>query len=346
MLRLILLATALAGRPPVVSPGTSAPAPQADTSQAAWTWRQQTAPAPKDTVRLVIVGDIGKGKRPGPGEPPASPILDAAREQCKIMPCDGLVLLGDNRYPFGVGGKRDKEWLTDWAEAWTKGEPRIAPLYLVLGNHDWNPVIPQNTVARRELQWVRDTPDVEGDSHFWSVDLGPVRLVAWDTNPMVRARRWDRDLLDPASELRQLLDALSADAGEDWVVGLSHHPVKSAGKHGDAGSYHDLGARTWPGEGLCEAFRAALSDGPFRLWLAGHDHNLQLWPGERSASAVIGSGAKLSALEERGDLRWEEHGFAILDATADLLRVTVFNAAGTRLGAMRTKPGERWVVEP
>lgn len=334
-----LLPTALAGRPPVVA---DTAAPRDDISEAAWTWRTQAEPPPKDAVRLVIVGDIGTGKRPTPDEPPASPILDAARQQCSVAPCDGVVLLGDNRYPSGIGNERDKAWLTDWAAAWTDGEPRIAPLYLVLGNHDWTPLVPQRVVARRELAWARGTADVKGDSHFWTVDLGPVRLVAWDTNPMIRSRQWDRDLHDPTTPVRQMLDALSADAGEDWVVGLSHHPVRSVGRHGDAGSYRDLGMRMWPGKGLRDAFHDALMTGPYRLWLAGHDHNLQLWPDERSASAVLGSGAKLSRLNATGDLWWEEHGFAILDATADALRLTVFDASGTRLGGMHTDHDGVW----
>lgn len=108
-------------------------------------------------------------------------------------------------------------------------------------------------------------------AHFY-IDLPRLRLIAIDTNPLVRLTHLTRTLT--------WLSDLKNTAGERFVVVIMHHPVISVGK----GRCNPL---------IYAAFRHAL--GRVDLVLAGHDHSYM-----RRASFVVVNAAGKPKTQRNG----------------------------------------------
>ena len=314
------------------------------------------------SVRFFAVGDAGEPDRDHPGH-----INDAAQQVasrvgavCKAKGgCDFGVFLGDNIYRTGIGSldpnEKSQLHFRDFVAAYTSalGDGKF-PLFFVLGNHDWGPsfvgygAAPTTARADRELESVARCLNCRGAAHFYDVVAGPVHLFAWDTNYLVH----QCDELATNCELTgsEKLDG-PRHSKATWRLVLGHHPYFSNGEHGDAGTFREgSGFAVWPGKG----FRKLMDDhvlGVADLYLAGHDHNLQAYPDatihrgrvpgrNRTAVVVSGAGSKLTALREipthiaPSDYACDTHlGFALVEASAELLRVEFYDVPPAALAA-------------
>lgn len=328
----LTLALACAPRHPVP---VAEPLARDDRSETSWTWRvQEPIAADSERVKLVVVGDAGIPDREAEpwGLGGSAAVIAAARARCAGT-CDAVVVLGDNLYWNGVrrgqAGEVDREWLSAWVAAWTEPRVDIPPVprvIWILGNHDWGPIFPTLARARRELDWAETTPGVIGDSHYFTVDLGPVRLVAWDSDDLLRAwpLRRDREAcLHHPDATCAMLEATSRCRPGAWNVLAAHHPWVSSGSHGSAGAYD--GGLIWDGKGLASAFQAY---GPrFDATLAGHVHALELVPATdwRPLGVISGAGAKDPDALKPGALGIAAHGYGIVEASPESLRVTLYS---------------------
>lgn len=304
-----------------------------------WTFGvEQAVPVSGDSVVFAAVGDMGKANLP------QAVVAAGVRRACAGR-CDFVVLLGDNLYESGVAGEEDERALACMIASY--GTPRT---FSVLGNHDYDPVLPSVARARRELAWIRrDERDPEGvgahgDHHFYRVDAGPVRLVALDTNLMVRGA-FDEDAY---GRLARWLGPLHR-AEDEWLVVLGHHPYVSNGSHRSAGAFEDIGLSLWPGR----FFRHVMARhvmGRADLYLAGHDHNLQFIPDVDdgpTAQVVSGSGSKCdpppSSRDHDGGLEHFGYGFVIVEANRAQLSVGYHDAWGAPLWRVhRDRSGPGW----
>ena len=181
-------------------------------------------------------------------------------------PADYLLLLGDHFYPDGLE-EREAEAriamnlvapfcafldlsapLGARLEASCGVAPaarRPIPLLAVLGNHDWrapeSPDLQQDLVPRYLANW-----RLRKASTWVEETPAGVSLVLFDSTPG-RSR----------GEVDALRDALASARGP-WRVVVSHHPIDASGKS--------------------QAVREAIAEAgvPVHLWLAGHEHNLQI----------------------------------------------------------------------
>lgn len=319
------------------------------------TWRSQAGIFDQG-ARVVLLGDAGvragydaEGRvKPGPG-PEA--VAKAAKAACGDD-CDGVVFLGDNLYKSGVNDPADTAWLRAFAGEWVWAGPQ----YYVQGNHDWGTYprvfrvlkgkeyrAPNRDRAQRLFRDLRalgrEGLDLRGDSHFWAAGLGTARLVALDTNYLVRRCRATKktdDLGircagdgegDDRQPIGAMVAALTAPvAGGSVVVG--HHPWLSHGEHGAAGSYIDDDYRLWPGHALRAVFDAGVAPGR-GLYVSGHDHNSQVARIDADTLAVVvGAGGKTTGPGEETGPGGERHhlqiehevfchlGFAIVEVGA------------------------------
>ena len=124
-------------------------------------------------------------------------------------------------------------------------------------------------------------------------------------------------------------------AGKDWVFLAGHHPFRSNGKHGNAGSYDspEFGgipiANPIPaaaGAHVKSFFETHLC-GLAQVYFAGHDHSRQ-WIDEPSALCgtemiVTGAGASTTEIRDRGNEAFFEDaakpGFLYVDIKDDQL---------------------------
>jgi hypothetical protein len=236
-------------------------------------------------IRVVAFGDFGTG---GPLQMRTA---DAIRREHERRAFDLGLTLGDNVYPEGARSPEDPRWQQYWVRPYAG---LGIPFYATLGNHDWgNPDGPAAEVLRRDPASGWHLPATR-----YTYTAGAAQFFALDTNAMSRAQL---DWL--ATELERSRAA--------WKVVYGHHPVRSAGAHGDT-------------ESLVRDLLPVLA-GRADLYLAGHDHDMQhLGPEQGIHYIVAGSGgAAVRPVEEgpRSRFASSTNGFAVLEIDDRELRV-------------------------
>lgn len=303
-------------------------------------------PAP-DAVRFFAVGDPGLSDAAA-GRPRALAattlrVAQAVDAACEARGgCDFGVMLGDNVYEAGVAGPDQAAFFEELLRVYTNDWKR--PIAVVLGNHDWGPVTPSAARAQAELAEIARLGRahdgvVRGATHFFELAAGPVELFAWDTNLLARGCAPGFGGPPSCAEAGDATLRALAASSAPFRVWLGHHPYWSNGQHGDAGEQEEcfgpVCVGLWPGEALKQLFDRHVV-GQADLVLSGHDHSMQAFVDPRlgrSALVVSGAAAKESPLGRaerrrpaafaRGDVL----GFALVEAEADTLTVTVFAGA-------------------
>jgi predicted phosphodiesterase len=277
------------------------------------------APGPPREVRvsLFAVGDTGAED----GSQDLA-VAEAIAEEDRRAPADALVLLGDNFYPKGLRRKYLEERIArnvvrPWCRFVDLGAPRSGevedaceldredrrpgvPIYAVLGNHDYqtreSPELQRKAVPQYVANWRmphRRAQAVELD--------GGVSLVLFDSQELVVHDRG-------GDELAQ---ALARSRGP-WRILVGHHPPVWVKGIREERLYRERLARALDASGV-----------PVHLFLAGHEHNLEIvemdapWP---PLVVIAGSGSDRKDVETRETgLRFaqKELGFARVELVAE-----------------------------
>ena len=147
-------------------------------------------------------------------------------------------------------------------------------------------------------------------SSYYTFSAGPVQFFALDTQSVALSDK----------QLRWLDRELSRSQAR-WKVVYGHHPIFSGGNYRDR---PDLIAKLLP-----------LLRNRADAYIAGHDHNLQALRPEDGVHFYVagGGGAGLYDLRpyERSLFSSRTNGFAVIDADAAQLTVSLVNDAGTTL---------------
>lgn len=238
--------------------------------------------AEPDRLRLVAIGDVGKDTEA------ATEVAAAVAQVCATSGCDLVVLLGDNLYPRGMEAPDDPRmdgWIRDRYAAVD------APLWLVLGNHDYGHGRSRQRAGWQVL-WAERTAGANLPALAWVLDAGPARIVGLDTNAALQFGE------KPQAEL---LERALGERPDAWSVVLGHHPFRSDGRHGNAGAYDGWRHVPWvSGGSLKRLFDDGLCDRA-DLYLSGHDHNRQLIEHCGVDLIVSGAGASTTELVDRGN---------------------------------------------
>ncbi len=256
--------------------------------------------APVGDVRFIAMGDTGEGN--------AGQIAVAAAVQstCAAETCDFVMLLGDNIYDSGVSSVTDPQWMTKFEGPYAA---LSLPFYPVLGNHDYGGVLFGSDQGGLGNEFDKGSIAVAytASSTRWTLpatfhtfQLDHVGFVMLDTNSIL----WDDTTNgDQRAWIRGAIADLRA-SGATWIVAAGHHPLRSNGAHGNAGSYEaiEIGGVDIPipvpimdGRNVRSFFQTYLC-GEVDVIFAGHDHNRQ-WLDEPTACAgteliVSGAGSK------------------------------------------------------
>lgn len=233
------------------------------------------------TVRLAAIGDVGKGNE---GQ---RRVADAVAQTCASRGCDLILLLGDNLYPRGMESPDDPR-ANDWIL-----EPYASvgvPVFLVLGNHDYAHGRDRQRAAW-QLDWAERTEGVELPAHAWELRVGPLQLLGLDTAAAFQFGARDQ---------RRWLQQRLADTHAPWTVVAGHHPLRSNGRHGNAGAYEGWSHVPWLSGAAIERLLAPLCD-RVDLYLSGHDHSRQLLQHCGVDLIVSGAGASTTPILDRGN---------------------------------------------
>ena len=246
-------------------------------------------------VRVVAFGDFGTGSA---AQMALGKTLTAYHAK---RPFDFGVTLGDNFYSVGMESPSDPRWQTQWEHVYG---PLGIPFYAALGNHDWGH--PDSPAA--EILYTRQTTTWRMPASYYSFTAGSVQFFALDTQSVALSER----------QLRWLDEELSRSQAR-WKVVYGHHPIYSGGAYEDR---PDLISRLLP-----------LLRHRVDAYIGGHDHNLQALRPEGNVRFYIagGGGAGLYELRpyERSVFASRSNGFAVIDADANQLTVSLVDGDGT-----------------
>ena len=279
-------------------------------------------PATTGRVRLALIGDTGTGQEA------QWQVQGALASACAARGCDAVVLLGDVLYPAGM--ETDDP---DIPDARIASYRHIAPVYVVLGNHEYGR---GRAVANadRLVRWAGSTHDVHLPSRSWNADFPGGTLIALDTQSVF--------INGVAGQGPWLQAALDAEPG--WRIVVGHHPMLSSGRHGSAGAYEGWSWIPWvSGRSLRQLFERHLC-GRADLYVAGHDHHLEVGEACGLTWVVSGAGATVRPLEQRGHtplFASSELGFVHLDLGRDTAELTVISADGRTLDVRQVNKGLR-----
>ncbi len=244
-------------------------------------------------LRVMTIGDYGQGA------PEDNKIAGAAQTQVaaamlkaqKAKAFDFGLTLGDNFYPTGMVSPTDPRWKTLWSDLY---DPLKLKFYVTFGNHDWGGVdspAAELGYAKQSQSWFIPAP-------YYTFTAGPVQFFALDTNDVSELQlAWLRDEL--------------AKSTTRWKVVYGHHPIYSAGQHGD-------------GKTLIARLLPVLKD-RVDIFLAGHEHDMQHQQPEGGVHFFIngGGGAKIREItpNARSLFAKSANGFSTLEADADKIVV-------------------------
>lgn len=322
--------------------------------------RQEEAQAaaaapPQGAASILAVGDTGEepdllGRVPG-----QETVAEALVAADRAGPVAALVLLGDNFYPEGLREREFKDRLranvvrpychflalTDRGRGSLEDDCPVpeeerhpVPLLAVLGNHDYkereSPLLQHKRIPLYLGNW--SLPDTEDLAAVHELP-GGLSVVLLQSEEIVRG-----------AETARLVETLRRARGP-WRVVAAHHPIADPGDGYDAG--------------YARAVRRAIAAAgvPVHLFLAGHEHSLQVVaPEEGSApplGLVAGGGYEAKELESPAPDRLfgaATAGFARVDVhpgeEGGRLEATLWAVDGGLGGGSRATLVARFAVAP
>ena len=234
-----------------------------------------------------------------------------------------IISVGDNFQVNGVQSVNDPLWMTSYENIY-KTPGLLVDWYPVLGNHDYkgNPdaEVKYSEISRRWRMPARYYTIVKkvNDSIF-------VRFIFTDTSPMVNQYYKEDEYAktvvteDTAKEMTWLRTVL-ANAKEQWIFVVGHHPVFSASpKHGNTPE-------------LIKKFKPLFDKYNVDIYFCGHDHDMQhLKPaGSKVDYIVTGSGGETrkTGKDENSLFSLSESGFTLISINGKELTLYFINTKG------------------
>jgi acid phosphatase len=220
--------------------------------------------------------------------------------------------VGDNFYPAGVSSIKDPHWTRSFENVYT-AESLQTPWWGALGNHDYR------GKPRSQLHYARHSHRWRMPSKHYRVspeDLGArdVELFVLDTSPLVdrrnfserfqqlsRGRYWKMRRGGQAGWLEEALQESTA----RYKIVVGHHPIYSAGSHGD-------------NPVLIDKFAHLLEANGVTAYVNGHDHILQHVQRGGVSYVCTGAGAGGGSVRKVAGARfyWGKPGFAAFRVTS------------------------------
>jgi len=292
--------------------------------------------------RFIAMGDTGEGNET------QYRVSVSAQGRCDALGgCDGFLMLGDNIYDTGASSPTDVQFdekIDRPYQNLRQGPPPAGdapddrprmPIYVALGNHDLGGAGLNSAQVAYYLEYAQSHPWFVYPDEFWDRRIGNVHLISIHTNPMA----YLGTLTAPQGDLVQQVVGSSPAI---WTVVFGHHPYRSNGQHGNAGSYEGIPGDLFFLGGDLRKWVDAYVCNQVDFYVSGHEHNRQWmqsvplipsWPpsvaDEDKAEcgthfAVSGAGAKTTALQDRGNalaFAEETPGFLIMEFHHDHARM-------------------------
>ena len=279
-------------------------------------------------IRLFVANDLGRN-----GYYEQKPIAELMGRMAEQDDVEAVLALGDTHHYMGVESVTDPLWITNVELIYRHPELQV-PWYLILGNHEdrgsTQAVVDYSQVSRRWQMPARYYSKVFED------DGVSLRVVFVDTTPLID--KYHKDTADYPDVAQQNMDAQLdwldkelAQAKENWVVVVGHHPI-----------YADTPKSSSERTDLQQRLDPILRRHQVNMYICGHIHNFQhvRIAGTRM-DYVVNSSGSLSRQEVKpikGTVFVSgEPGFSILSGTKESLRLEMINQQGKVIHTVEQK---------
>lgn len=268
-------------------------------------------------VRFAVLGDFGVGENKAKGHAQLS-VAKRLKKECasreNTPACAFVVTVGDNIYPDGVPDVFSPLFAEVFEQVYKDLPP--LPFYLVAGNHDHN----GNMQAQIEYSYFSERWRMPARNYALEGLPSWLRIHLIDTEPMEETTQED------AARLREVHESLcgSATTSAPWRFLVGHHPIAASGHHGPSESqqaFSEKLAKTCPGV----------------VRLSGHEHHQEhIFDASKGVHQIVqgGGGAlvkpftpglyKHAPTEEKVHFAISDHGFTVIEAEENALRIAFF----------------------
>jgi tartrate-resistant acid phosphatase type 5 len=248
-----------------------------------------------DYLEVIAIGDAGRGNT---GQMNTALAMNNYAEN---IPIDFVLYLGDNSYSSGFSSVYDEKWKTRFEDIYDYPALDV-PFYTLLGNHDYV----GNVDAQLEYSSMFDTKFTLPAKYYSFkhvlTDSIEILFIMLDTIILLKGGS------EAETELNWFVNELSSSKA-DWKIVAGHYPLYSNGSHGNK-------------EALIEIIEPVLLDYNADLYIAGHDHNLELLKNDTGPYYIVsGSGALLRNFTPGRNTLYgkSERGVAVLRFSANEL---------------------------
>jgi tartrate-resistant acid phosphatase type 5 len=270
-------------------------------------------------LRFVAVGDTGKGNA---GQ---KAVASAIKDVCDTRGCDFVTVLGDNIYESGLASADDPLAKTLFEDVYTGID---VDFQMVLGNHDYGGGGLGNEFdkAQNEIAYSAKSSKWKMPAPHYRFQKPEADFFVLDTNLMLYQKQAPQEADVPK---------WIAESKAPWKIALGHHPYKSNGPHGNAGTYDGLPASSAASGAAVKTFFDTHVCGKTDVYFSAHDHSLQALTDTCAGTAlfVSGSGSSPTTLSKKNATKFESLaiGFAYVTVTNTTLSVDFVDQSGSVL---------------
>lgn len=284
-------------------------------AQTAKEWKK----AANGDLNLLVVTDLGRN-----GYYDQKPVANLLGEVADAIGPEAVIALGDTHHYGGVQSVSDPLWMTNYELIYSHPELMVN-WYPICGNHEYRgntqAVVDYSNVSRRWCMPARYY------AQSFENDGTTVKVVFLDTAPLISKYRKDTETYpdavnqDDEAQL-QWLDKTLAEAKEDWVVVVGHHPI-----------YADTDKSEKERTDMQKRVDPILRRHNVPLYICGHIHNFQHISkvGSPVEYVVNSSGSRsrknVKAIEGIKFVSGAS-GFSILDVSSNRLTLSMVDRDG------------------
>lgn len=176
----------------------------------------------KGDLNFIVATDLGRN-----GYYDQKPVAATMGEVAEQVGPEAVIALGDTHHYGGVESVNDPLWMTNYELIYSHPELMVN-WYPICGNHEYRgntqAVVDYSNVSRR---W---SMPAKYYTKTFKDDGTTLRVVFLDTPPLIDKYRKKTDTYpdaarEDADAQLKWLDKTLAEAAEDWVVVVGHHPI-------------------------------------------------------------------------------------------------------------------------
>lgn len=270
---------------------------------------------PSGKLQFIVLGDWGEK-----GNFFQKQVAVSMNEFMLKEKVDFIITAGDNFYQDGVSDVNDSHFKSSFEDIYPFAQS--IPWFITLGNHDYMGDI------QSLLNYSEKNSSWKIPNSYYSFEVLSKKKVLFlisDTNEFVRMLGFSyRSYMNEESRIAQIKWINENLKGNDhlWKIVIGHHPIYSAGEHGDTKS-------------LQGKFLETLEANQVDFYISGHEHDLQYLknPNKKLHFLISGAGSKLREIHSSpySIFAATEPGFLVITLKENIATIRFLNEKGKEI---------------